>query len=121
MAIYGDTPINPPARRFTPQELEAALDEIIEARVNFNAPVRGPKNSRPASGNRPWQRTNGPRLGQPILDNVLELPDAPNTQSANSVRPASGRIPWQRTNSFRSLQPSLENVLELPNAPNAIT
>lgn len=97
MAIYGDKPINPPARRFTPQEIQGALDEIIEGRMNFNTPVRGPKNTRPTLGNRPWQQKNGPTLGQPILDNVLELLDAPNTQSASSVCPTSGRIPWQQT------------------------
>lgn len=123
MTIYGDTPINPPARRFTSKELDGALDDIIEGRINFNAPVRGPNNSsaknfRPASGNTSWQRMNGSRSGQPILDDALELPNAPNTPPASNVRPASGRIPRQRTYNPRSAQPIIEDVLELPDAPN---
>lgn len=120
MTIHGDTPINPPARRFTPKELDEALDDIIEGHINFiNAPVRGPnkllaESVRIASDNTPWQRTNGPRSGQPIRDDVLELPDAPNTQSASSVRLASGRRPYNP----KSGQSILEEALELPDAPN---
>lgn len=120
MTIYGDTPINPPARRFTPKELDDALDDIIEGRINFiNAAVRGPnklpaKTVHIASDDTPWQRSNGPRSGQPIRDNVLELPDAPKTQSASSDRLASGRRPYNP----KSGQSIPEEALELPDAPN---
>ena len=126
MDIYGKIPSNPPARRFTRQQLEGALDEIIAGRTNFNTPGRGPRNqsaqnARPASGNSPWQQRNGWRLGQPIQDDILELPDAPNTQSASSDRPVSGRRPRQRTHNPKSLQPTVEDDLELPDAPDTLS
>lgn len=89
------------------EELDRALDDIIRARINLNAHVSG-------AGN----RKNRSRSGQPILEDVLELPDAPITQSISKDRPVSGMRPWQHT---RSGQPILENVLELPDAPSAIS
>lgn len=120
--MYGDQVINPPARRFPPEELDRALDNIIKYRRNLNNPVswqntQSASSARPASGTKPRKKKRGPSSGQPILDDVLELPNAPVTQSASIVRPASGRKPWQQT---RSGQPILEEVIELPDAPSAI-
>ena len=118
--MSGNSAINLANKRFTSKELDKALDDIITGRIKLHASVNGP-NFIAASNKKPGDRKYNHTSSQPILDDVLELPDAPNTLSASSVFPASGRGPWQQINNPRkgqSSKPIRDDALELPDAPS---
>lgn len=118
--MYSNSAINLPNKRFTSTELDKALDDIIKGRIKLNASVNGP-NFLATSDKKPKLRKNNYEPSKPILDDILELPDAPSTQSASSIFSTSGWRPWQQTNNPRlgqSSKPIRGDALELPEAPS---
>lgn len=83
--MYNNLTVNSSARKLTSKKLDKVLDDILKSRINRNSSLSKPNtqlinNVRPVSERKSRKRKNGPRSGQPILDDVLKLKYVPNIQ-----------------------------------------
>lgn len=81
--MYDNSAINLANKRFTWKELDKAFDDIITGRIKLDVSLNGPNFLTAADKKSEYMKYNH-TTSKPILDDVLELPDAPNTLPESS-------------------------------------